>query len=618
MKKSMLTRAATLLLAVLMTAVMLAGCAATSASNETVPSTVAPTAAPATVPATAPTEPTEPEKTAWYDDSGIVRGDIAFADMPYEIFDPARVYALLDEMTELGASSGNGDAIAADYQELITEFNRFSTVYSIATVRYYADVTVDTYGDDIAAMDVMDAELSDALLQTLRDLLNTEYEQVIVECVGNEQFIEEIREYEDMPEEELEITEAETLNTQLYNDLYLEGVSVEVDGQVYTQEDADYITDYALYTQVTAALAEEKNRVLAPVLLDLIALRNREAALYDYDTYAESAYEGYSRDYTPEDARVLHAYVKEYISPLWLDTIDLLYTYDLTGLFYMDDLTPEDVIKAVDYHVDKIDPDLSIAFDYLVEYGLYDIDYGLNKGDIGFTTNLPLYNEPVIFNNPDGWFYDIETMIHEFGHYNYFFHQNSDMLFDPMTLDTAEIHSQGMEVLFLPYAGNIYGKRNAEALQVLIVANLLNSIVDGCLYDEFQQEIYAAAQDHELTVEEMNQTMRRLGESYGYTYAGDNDQAYGWVDVGHTYESPFYYISYATSAINALDILSMTMEDRQAAIDTYMTLTTVDKNTSYQDALEIAGLHNTFDPETLLFIAEGVQAYLDSIVSPAA
>ena len=112
--------------------------------------------------------------------------------------------------------------------------------------------------------------------------------------------------------------------------------------------------------------------------------------------------------------------------------------------------------------------------------------------------------------------------------------------------------------------------------------------------------------------------MRRLGESYGYTYAGDNDQAYSWVDVGHTYESPFYYISYATSAINALDILSMTMEDRQAAIDTYMTLTTVDKNTSYQDALEIAGLHNTFDPETLLFIAEGVQAYLDSIVTPAA
>lgn len=623
MKRSAFTRALALMLAVLMIAGILAGCSGQSlrdlmdSGRKDKPEPTQATTEAVTEPTEETEVPTEPEEFHWYDDSDIVRGNLSLDEMPYEVFDPTRAYEILDgwSLDNVAAGKVTHDSLAADYQELVTEFNLFSTVYSIATVRYYADVTVDTYGDDIAEMDLIDAELNDVLLATLRDLLDTEFEQDVIDLVNNDAYIEEIRAYEDMPDEELEITEADTQLTQQYNEDNLAGVSVKYNGTTYTEEDLDYITSYDEYMAVSALLAEKKNSILAPILLDLIELRNREAELYGYDTYAESCYEGYNRDYTPEDARVLHEYVKEYISPLWLESIDLLHTYNLNGLFYMDNLTPDDVINAVDFHVGQIDPELSIAFDYLKEYHLYDIDYGMNKGDIGFTTTFPLYNEPVIFNNPDAWFYDIETMIHEFGHFNYFFHQHSDSLFDPMTLDTAEIHSQGMEVLFLPFASNIYGKKNAEALQVLIVANLLNSIVDGCLYDEFQQEIYAAAQDHKVTVEEMNATMRRLGESYGYTYDTDDDQAYDWVNVGHTYESPFYYISYATSAVNALDILSMTMDDRQAAINTYMTLTTVDKDTPYQEALAIAGLHNTFDPDTLPIIAAGVEAYLDSITA---
>ena len=192
-------------------------------------------------------------------------------------------------------------------------------------------------------------------------------------------------------------------------------------------------------------------------------------------------------------------------------------------------------------------------------------------------------------------------------------HQKQQALDTGFCMDTSEIHSQGLEVLFLSCADAVYGDENAAVKKLNILYNLLDSIVQGCLQDEFQQLSYAAAKDHDLTVEELNRLACRLYNEYGLETQPGTEELYSWVEIPHTYESPFYYISYATSAVNALDILSISQEDYREAADTYMRLTALPMDIPYQQALEQVGLHNTFDADTLQFIGQGVAEYVNDL-----
>ena len=192
-------------------------------------------------------------------------------------------------------------------------------------------------------------------------------------------------------------------------------------------------------------------------------------------------------------------------------------------------------------------------------------------------------------------------------------HQKQQVLDMGFCQDTSEIHSQGLEVLFLSCADAVYGEENAAVKKLNIVYNLLDSIIQGCLQDEFQQLAYAAAKDHKLTVKELNELACRLYNEYGLETQPGAKEIYSWVEIPHTYENPFYYISYATSAVNALDILSISQEDYREAVDTYMRLTALPMDIPYQQALEQVGLHNTFDADTLQFIGQGVAEYVNAL-----
>ena len=122
-----------------------------------------------------------------------------------------------------------------------------------------------------------------------------------------------------------------------------------------------------------------------------------------------------------------------------------------------------------------------------------------------------------------------------------------------------------------------------------------------------------AAKDHKLTVKELNELACRLYNEYGLETQPGAKEIYSWVEIPHTYENPFYYISYATSAVNALDILSLSQEDYREAVDTYMRLTALPMDIPYQQALEQVGLHNTFDADTLQFIGQGVAEYVNDL-----
>lgn len=561
--------------------------------------------------ATAPTTQPRTETSAyrWYDDAGVRHAALSLGDMPYEVYDIQDFYDLLDELEALAQKPGNEGAITECYQKLLDESCRISTDYALAYIRYMENLTSD-YAEDMTALEDVSTETSDALSQTLARLLEGDYADLIRKLLGGDDLAEELEDYTETDEALLSLSKEASRKVQQYNALTLAQVSVTLDGETYTMDSLDEIEEEALYWEVATALGKKENEQLAPILIDLIGLYNQTAELSGYDSYAELAYEGYSRDYTPEDARALHAAVKESIVPVYQEIGELVQSYENPDV--LGEIDAEKLMEIVGEHIGTVDADLDLSFRHMSQVGLYSIDYYTGRGD-GFTINLPQYNDAAIFMDLVGNDSDLETLVHEFGHYNAGMHQKQQALDTGFCMDTSEIHSQGLEVLFLSCADAVYGDENAAVKKLNILYNLLDSIVQGCLQDEFQQLAYAAAKDHKLTVKELNELAYRLYSEYGLETQPGAKEIYSWVEIPHTYESPFYYISYATSAVNALDILSISQEDYREAADTYMRLTALPMDIPYQKALEQVGLHNTFDADTLQFIGQGVAEYVNDL-----
>ena len=552
---------------------------------------------------------TETSAYRWYDDAGVRHAALSLGDMPYEVYDIQDFYDLLDELEALARKPGNEGAITECYQKLFDESCRIGTDYALAYIRYMENLTSD-YAEDMTTLEDISTQSSDALSQTLARLLDGDYADLIRKLLGGDDLAEELEDYTETDEALLSLSKEVSRKVQQYNALTLAQISVTLDGETYTMDSLDEIEEEALYWEVATALGKKENEQLAPILIDLIGLYNQTAELSGYDSYAELAYEGYSRDYTPEDARALHAAVKESIVPVYQEIGELVQSYENPDV--LGEIDAEKLMATVGQYIGTIDADLDLSFRHMSQVGLYSIDYYTGRGD-GFTINLPQYNDAAIFMDLVGGDSDLETLVHEFGHYNAGMHQKQQALDTGFCMDTSEIHSQGLEVLFLSCADAVYGDENAAVKKLNILYNLLDSIIQGCLQDEFQQLSYTAAKDHKLTVKELNELAYRLYNEYGLETQPGTKEIYSWVEIPHTYESPFYYISYATSAVNALDILSISQEDYREAADTYMRLTALPMDIPYQQALEQVGLHNTFDADTLQFIGQGVAEYVNDL-----
>ena len=68
-----------------------------------------------------------------------------------------------------------------------------------------------------------------------------------------------------------------------------------------------------------------------------------------------------------------------------------------------------------------------------------------------------------------------------------------------------------------------------------------------------------------------------------------------------------YYVSYATSAISALEIWAQSLDDRNQALSTYNQITQFTTNFKYRDALTSSGLKDPFTSDCVSEIAEKVK-----------
>ncbi len=515
---------------------------------------------------------------------------VDYADMDASGFDETKLQAALTALEDLCASpQGQREdpqartRVQSLYGEILAELNILSTQSSLIGIAYDAQAAGPDAEAAAQAAENIAAQsdrLFDRVYSALALLADTPYWDII-DAEAGEGAAEALRDYEPLTEEEAALFQEETRLTLEYDQIMARpGLS-----------------------------EEERARQAGELYRRLVQLRTRIAVMNGYENYAEYSYEvEYSRDYSVQRAQSLQKAVKAYIVPLSEKVLDHVGSRELRELSRRGRADGEQILDGIQPFIRRLDPELGRTFDFMRDHHLYDIEASDSKLPTGYTIGLPAYGSAFIFNSPYGTCQDYSDTVHEFGHFNETFHSATHELWAGFNIDVGEIHSQTLELLFTSCADQVFGEEYGGTYTTVILSNILNSVLEGCMYDEFQTAVY---QDPDMSLEDINRLFKQVSEQYGYVYAEEQEESDSWVEVSHNFQSPLYYISYATSALSSLDLWLRAQEDWDEAVDLYMDLTALSLDVPYRAAIRYVGLTDIFRRGAVKELAERLEAHLD-------
>ena len=487
----------------------------------------------------------------------VARPDISFADMDQSeiTLDDFRPYA---EALTTASASGSREAFhraCAEAQQQLLAINTAGTLAELASDQNAADQTL--------------SDRASRQTQAYYDAVDL-YNQTLFEISEGENSSVLSKEFETWQIEYFKSYDAESSAQSL---------------ALATQE-SQLVRQYA----ALSSQEELDYDAAADIFLELVSVRAELASLSGAANFSEYAYSAYySRDYSPTDAQKLWKTAKEDFAPLlhkYADEVtSALQSVQADGAL---DLSETAITDALCYGAARISPEVNDAAQYLLSHGLYDISDSDTKLSTGYTSYLYSYNVPFIYNCPYGSHLDYVDLFHEFGHWLAGYYHPSDALYGVIDYDLSELQSQGMEVLFLQYYDEFFGE-NAQLLRAETLLNLVYSVVTGAMYDEFQQKVYL---EPDLTKDRLLELFREVYESYGFeSYDGCE---YRWADIIHNFQQPLYYISYAVSAIPALELYVRSLDSPNDAADAYLRVASMsDEEFFLTDALRETGLANS-------------------------
>lgn len=540
---------------------------------------------------------------------------VHFSEMAFTGFDETNLRAAVSRLEALSRSgalekkdSKTREQVQALFTQILEETDLLFTQNALAEIQYDANGANQDMADASAEIAAQVTELSDVCFQALRLLVDTPYQDVLEADAGKETAAA-LRDYEPLTERQATLLKEEQRLVQQYDQVMAKPVEVVFEGEAWTEESIETADlDAGTYLEIAGMLEESRNEEAGEIFRQLVQVRTEIAQDAGYDHYAECAYVNtYNRDYSVEDIQTVWEDVKTYILPLRETVLEDVTNRDIRNLELRGRASGEEILDALQSFLHLYVPELSEAYNFMRKYGLYDIEYSGTKLPTGYTVGLPAYGTAFVFNSPYGDYQDYSDMVHEFGHYNETFHSIQRELWADFNIDVGEIHSQALELFFTSYADEIFGP-SAGTYRKVILCNILDSVLEGCMYDEFQVEVY---QNPDMTLEEINQLFKEVSEDYGYYYEPDETESYFWIDISHTFQSPMYYISYATSALSSLDLWLWFLEDEDAAVETYMDLTVLSLSVPYREAVGQTGLRDIFQKNTIPELAEELEAYLE-------
>ena len=528
---------------------------------------------------------------------------VTLSDMTYARPDIDGMLAAMDDL-QAGIDKGkDAEQMIADYQAIQEQYSHADSMLSLAYLLYAFDVTNTTYRDEYSylqsALSELDGQMqsvsaalfasSDQAQQLARDSFGEGYvDAIISDSSYDETTIQDL----------LDREEQLTLN---YDNLSATFTLLD-NGKRWSY--ADIMSDlslsseeyYRLYDSFCAAF----NAQAGPIFLEQVSLRAETAKRLGYADYSTYCYDTYGRDYSPKDARELHAAVKQYIAPVFIQASEKNDTSDLGAAYFEEDA----FFSALSSSANAFSPLLSEPVTYMLQNRLYDVSDSSTKMDTDFTTYVADYRAPFIFAHWTSSADDVATILHELGHFTNYYHNAVVGYTSGDSLDLAEVDAQALVLLLFGDYEAFYGDLADQARAAALI-DAMYAILSGCMEDEFQQDVY---ENPNMTLAQMNDLYASLSQEYGlqqvYGYQGTE-----WVLISHTFQTPMYYISYAVSMVPALELFDLAQDDLESAKNAYFNIITRKSYETLNDVLLRNGLASVFAKTTIAQIADILKEY---------
>lgn len=544
--------------------------------------------------------------------------EVAFEDMEYQHLDTMEFYNQIDTIHEKMTDSGNAETVLECFDQMTEFLKELSQMYSLSSLYHSIDMTDESDMEEYSYC-------YNTLNQVTTDYSSTAQEILASECgheaarQWNRNDVIYYRNYTPDTPEQLELQKKERKILLDYQTASVDTAqySIEMDGKsvryqdLYNSYQKGSITEDEFYDAYDE-LTEQENKILGNYYVQLIQIRQQIASAYGYGSYADYCYEKlYAREYSTSEIQNFYRQVKLHIRPL----CEALEAYNDTEQTKeldekVQNMTPEEQLQLMGNYLGQIDDSLTDSFEYMKRNHLYHLDYDEKKFNGGYTVLISGYQEPFLLNQPEFSFYDLTSLIHEFGHFNsYYLHYMNGN--DYSNLDLAEIASQGLELLYTNFYNDMLGEQYGTTITDSLIYQILHSLISGCLFDEFQQKVY---QLENPTLEGINELYEKLAREYGEITSEDiNTAAYDWTYVVHNFEYPFYYISYAVSAAPSIELWQLAQTDFDQACDIYLDLVDSGEAGSYTKTLEQCGLTSPFSRNYFRNLSDKIHNYYNEI-----
>lgn len=478
----------------------------------------------------------------------------------------------LDAMVQTAQTSEDYEAVWASYEVFEEAYYHIAQQRTIAMIIYYYDMSDEVSSTRYTETVKMFNSLQDKYTQSCKEMLDTPHKDKFFDGWSDDE-LESLRGYDPaISELRNEISELEVLLDQL--------------------SDADL----------------QEGTKLVELYKQLIMKNNKLAKYYGYENYYDYATVNvYGRDYEKEDLEVFREYLVKYIVPSIQNAKADYYSKDQlskTKKSRVEEFTEKafDTAPKRNYlvaYLESLDGSMGEGMRHMFDNKNCIFSYSGSSHSTAFQTYLYEDETPFCLFGSSG--HSATTLVHEIGHY-YAAVTNPDI----DNYDLCETHSQSNEFLLITFCEKYMDDDVYKSVRGHQIFMSCYPMIMGALVDGFEQRVYSLtdAELENMTVKDFDAIMTDVCNPYGgvnWVKGMFSDPLFYWKLVAPT--SPVYYISYAVSAIAALEVYAIAQNDYEAALDAYTKLVVgITPEDGFLGALEKAGLGSPFEEETFINI----------------
>ncbi len=531
----------------------------------------------------------------------------------------------------------SADSIATQVEimdKLIQKEKDIFTMLEICYIRNSIDTTDDFYDKEVEFMDEMMPEVEGIKTKYYKTILESQFRKELEEKFGELLFKKaenQIQTFDDCILEDLK--KENKLSTE-YRKL-IASAEIEFDNktlnlsQMTPYRESNNRGTRKLANEAYFGFLNSKRDELDRIYDELVSIRTEMAKKLGYDSFTELGYKRMERlDYDQEMVQVFRDQVKDHIVPICTElrkrqqnrlNYETFKYFDENYRFLSGNPIPKGDPKWIESKAVKmykeLSPETHEFFTFMRDRELLDLVTKKGKAGGGYCTFIPNYESPFIFSNFNGTLGDVTVLTHEVGHAFQCYSSKDAIVpeYNWPTSEAAEIHSMGMEFITWPWMDEFF-LEDGDKFRYVHLEEGLQFIPYGVSVDEFQHYVY---NNPKASPKERRLKWREIENKYlpHLDYDGMDYLETGgfWQKQAHIYEMPFYYIDYTIAQICAFQYLVKSLEDKDAAWDSYLRLCRAGGKDSFLGLLKIAGLESPFETGTVENITTVIKKWLDDV-----